>query len=211
MSIQVRGKGNFKKIMRLREQAIKRADRATVKALDRFGAVIRQDSKRLIGPYAKTKKMQWKTVDGRKELIVTNPSKPRAPGQPPRSRTSHEFYSLRNIRYISDYKKARVRIGPWRTSGTKYGTKTVPDLQEFGGTITTRIIFMKTALTRENVKRRKGQLTQVSSRVEIHESKRGRPATIKIPKRPFMRPAFKKHKSKATKIWADYYKVQRRK
>lgn len=211
MSIQLRGKGNFKKIMRLREQAIKRADKATVKALDRFGAVIRQDSKRLIGSYAKARKTEWKVVDGRRELIVTPPSKPRSPGQPPRSRTNHEFYSLRNIRYISDYRKARVKIGPWRTGNTKYGTKTVPDLHEFGGTITTRVRYMQDNLTRQNIKRRKGQLTRVSSRVTMIESKRGTPATFKIPKRPFMRPAFKKHKSKATKIWADYYKAARRK
>lgn len=211
MSIQIRGKGNFKKIMRLREQAIKRADKATVKALDRFGAVIRQDSRRLIGSYAKPRKMEWKTVDGRKELIVTPPSKPRSPGQPPRSRTSHEYYSLRNIKFISDYGKARVRIGPWRTGGQKYGNKTVPDLQEFGGTITTRVLYQRASLTRENIKRKKGQLTQTSSRVVMHESKRGQPATFKIPKRPFMRPAFRKHKSKATKIWADYYKAARRK
>jgi len=211
MSIQLRGKGNFKKIMRLREQAIKRADKATVKALDRFGAVIRQDSKRLIGSPAKPRRMEWKMVDGRREMIVTPPSKPRSPGQPPRARTGHEYYSLRNIRFISDYKKARVRIGPWRTGKTSYGGKTIPDLQEFGGTITTRVRYIQNNLTRQNIRKRKGQLTRISSRVTMIESKLGKPATFKIPKRPFMRPAYRKHKSKATKIWADYYKAARRK
>lgn len=210
MSIRVRAKGNFKKLMRMRDQALKRADKATVKALDRFGAVIRQDSKRAIGAKAKARRMQWKMVDGQRQMIMTPPSKPRSPGQPPRARTDHEFYSLRNIRYLSDYKKARVRIGPWNTSGKKYGSKTVPDLQEFGGTITTRVIYYREALTRQNVRRRGGQLTQVSSRVVIGENDKGKPATFKIPKRPFMRPSFQKHKRKATKIWADYYKAQRR-
>lgn len=211
MPVKVKARANFKQLMRMREQAIKRADNATVKALDRFGAVIRQDSKRAIGSYAKPKKIQWKTVDGRNVPVVTPASKPRSPGQPPRSRTSHEFYSLRNIRYLSDYKKARVRIGPWNTGGKKYGSKTVPDLQEFGGIITTKVVRYAGSVTNQNLKKRKGQLTQVSTNVQVVESDKGQPTTFKIPKRPFMRPSFQKHKSKATKIWADYYKAQRRK
>lgn len=212
MSIRVRARRqNFKQLMKIRDREIKRANKATVRALDRFGAVIRQDARRSIGSYAKPKRVKWETVDGRKVPIVTPASKPRSPGQPPRSRTGHEALSLRNIKYISDYQKARVQIGPWNTNGQRYGTKTVPDLQEFGGTITTRVVYLRGDLTKENIKRRKGQLTQTSSRVILHESKRGQPATFKIPKRPFMRPAFQKHKSKATKIWADYYKAQRRK
>lgn len=210
MSIRVTAKGrNFKKLMRIRDQQIKRADRATVKALDRFGAIIRQDSKRAIGSYAKARKLQYKTVDGRSTPVVTPPSKPRSPGQPPRSRTSHEFYSLRNIRFLSDYENARVRIGPWDTGGAEYNGKTVPDLHEFGGTITTRVVYMKSDLTRQNIRRRQGQLTQVSTNVVLYETKRGQPATFKIPKRPFMRPSFQKHKRKATQIWRDYYRAQR--
>ena len=233
MSIKLRARGrNFKKLMRIRDQQIKRADKATVKALDRFGAIIRQDSKRAIGSYAKTKKMGYETVDGRRVFVVTPASKPRSPGQPPRSRTSHEFYSLRNIRYLSDYEKARVRIGPWNTGGEMYGTKTVPDLQEFGGTINTKVKFVPAALTRQDIKTQrvaidpatgkrmrgpdgrfirmtKEQKTQVSSRVTMIESKDGRPMSIRIPKRPFMRPSFQKHKRKATQIWRDYYRAQK--
>ncbi len=210
MSIKVRARGrNFKKLMRIRDQQIKRADKATVKALERFGAVIRQDAKRAIGSYAKPKRIKWETVDGRQVPIVTPASKPRSPGQPPRSRTGHEFYSLRNIRYLTDFEKARVRIGPWDTGGKEYNGKTVPDLQEFGGTITTRVVYAQASITRQNVRRRRGQLTQVSSRVVIHETDKGQPATFRIPKRPFMRPVFRKHKSKATKIWRDYYRAQR--
>ncbi len=209
MPVKVKARANFKKLMRMREKAIQRADKATVKALDRFGAIIRQDSKRAIGSYAKPKKIQWKTVDGKSIPVITPASKPRSPGQPPRSRTSHEFYSLRNIRYLSDYKNAKVRIGPWNTGGKKYGSKTVPDLHEFGGTITTRVVYAQASVTRQNLRKRRGQLTQVSSRVEIHETGKGKPATFRIPKRPFMRPSFDKHKKKATKIWRDYYRAQR--
>lgn len=214
--------------MKIREQAIKRADRATVMALDRFGAVIRQDSKRLIGAPSNKWRLTKKEVSVPTEIfgqtidvpqmitVGTPPSKPRAPGQPPRARNGHDHYSLRNIRFISDYKKARVRIGPWRTSGKKYGTKTVPDLQEFGGVINTRVRFVPVqTVTSADLKRvrknGRSRLEIVSSRVIMVESKLGQPATFKIPKRPFMRPAFRKHKSKATKIWADYYKAARRK
>lgn len=218
--------------MRIRDQQIKRADKATVKALDRFGAIIRQDSKRAIGSYAKAKQSRWEVVDGRKVQIVTPASKPRSPGKPPRSRTSHEFYSLRNIRYLSDYEKARVRIGPWDTGGPEYNGKTVPDLHEFGGTITTKIRLVPAQLTSADIKRQRvmidpttgkrmrgpdgrflrmteDRLTQISSRVTMVESDKGKPMTFRIPKRPFMRPSFQKHKRKATKIWRDYYRAQR--
>lgn len=234
MSVKLRARGrNFKKLMKIRDQQVKRADKATVKAIDRFGAVIRQDSRRAIGSHAKPRKSRWATVDGKKMMIVTPASKPRSPGQPPRSRTSHEFHSLRNIRYLSDYKKARVRIGPWDTGGRKYGNKTVPDLHEFGGTITTKVIMVPDSPTSANVKRQrvmidpatgkrmrgpdgrflkmsKEQLTQISTRVSMVESDTGKPVTFRIPKRPFMRPSFNKHKRKATQIWRDYYRAQRK-
>jgi len=211
MEVKTRLTGDFKKIMRIRDKEIKRYDKATVKALERFGAIVRQDAKKLIGSPARTRNAKWKVVDGKKTFVATPPSDPRAPGSPPKARTGHEFYSLRNIRYVTDFAKRKVMIGPWNTSGKRYGSKTIPDLQEFGGTITTRVRRISGGVTAKDIKRRKGQLTQVSTRVQIIEtSKGGIPAVIKIPKRPFMRPAYKRHKTKATKIWVEFYKASKR-
>jgi len=228
MAVRAKLTGNFKQIMKIRDREIQRADKATVRALDRFGAIIRQDSRRAIGAPATKWRLTKKEVFVPTEIfgqlvtipkditVATPPAKPRAAGSPPRARTDHDFRSLRNIRYISDYKKATVKIGPWRTGKKDYGGKTIPELQEFGGSINTKVAYIPlNTVTPKDLKkvRRNGQsrLEIVSSQRIMIESKDGVPKTFQIPKRPFMRPSYLKHKKKATQIWADYYKATRRK
>lgn len=228
MAVRAQLRGNFKQIMKIRDREIQRADKATVKALDRFGAIIRQDARKSIGApsnkWKTTTKEVWVPTEIFGQLVQvpqdikvgTPPAKPRPAGKPPRSRTNHDFYSLRNIRYISDYSKATVRIGPWRTGRKGYGGKTIPELHEFGGTVTTKVAYIPlntvTSADLKKVRKNgKSRLEIVSSQRIMIESKSGAPATFRMPARPFMRPSYLRHKKKATKIWCDYYKATRRK
>lgn len=216
-------KGNFKQIMRMRDKAIQRADKATVKALDRFGAIVRQDAKKAIGSPARGPKFTTKEVWIETELfpglsaevprdirVMTPPPKPRPPGQPPKARINHEFASLRNIRFISNYAKGSVRIGFWDIGGIKYNGHTVPDLHEFGLSYTARVLYMPVdTVTSADIKRVKGKNKVVSTQLRLVETSKGKPMSFRMPKRPTMGPVFKKQKKKASKIWADYYKARR--
>jgi hypothetical protein len=228
MAVRATIKGNFKQIMKIREREIQRADKATVRALDRFGAIIRQDARKSIGApsnkWKSTTKEVWVPTELFGQLIQvpqdlkvgTPPAKPRPGGKPPRSRTNHDFYSLRNIRYISDYSKATVKIGPWRTGAKGYGGQTIPELHEFGGSFTTKVAYIPlNTVTSADLKRvrknGKNRLEVASSQRILVESKTGTPRTFRMPARPFMRPSYLRHKKQATKIWRDYYRATRRK
>jgi hypothetical protein len=234
--MRVTMKGNFKRIMRMKEKEMKRVDKATARALERFGAIVRQDAKKLIGSYAKTKKGEWKTVDGKRTFVVTPASKPRPPGSPPRNRTNNDFYTLRNIRYITDFRKRRVRIGPWKTGRAKYNGLTIPEIHEFGARVMVRVAFVESPVTFKDLKRTRAKIDPITGKRlrgkdgrfitsskerltisglrnrSIIETNRGGVAMLmQYPKRPFMRPAYLKHKNKCTQIWIDYYKATKRK
>ena len=205
---RVRLKTKLGQISKFRDKQIKRADRATEKTLERFGAIVRQDARKLIGSPVKPAKLKMEIVDGKEQLIATPPVQARPAGKPPRARREGTP-DIRKIIYVKDLPKRKVAIGPMAYSGKKYGGLSVPEIHEFGAVVTVKVLKVPTQLTRANVKKRKGQLTQVSSSVVLVESKRGVPMVMKMPKRPFMRPAYDRHKSKATKIWKEYYRASR--
>lgn len=205
----VRFKTKLKQIAKIKDKQVARAKRATAKTLERFGAIIRQDARKLIGSVARGPKFTEKVVDGVKQQVVTPGPKPRPAGKPPRARSEGEAASIRAIIYEAKPDDGYVRIGPRRLGQKGYQGKLIPELHEFGGTVTTKVIVKSAELTQQNLRKRKGQLTQVSSRVVWIESKRGKPVTFKMPKRPFMKPAFERHKKKATKIWKQFYKATR--
>lgn len=205
---KVKIKTKLNQITKIRDKQIKRADRATEKTLERFGAIVRQDARKLIGSPVKPRKYKKEMVDGKEQLIATPPTKPRPAGKPPRAR-SDGTPSIRKIIYVKDLANQKVAIGPMAYSGKKYGGLSVPEIHEFGAVVTVRVVRVRTQITQANVKKRKGQLTQVSSNLTLLEYKRGTPMVMKMPKRPFMRPAYDRHKSKATKIWKEYYKASR--
>jgi hypothetical protein len=209
MPVRAKFKARINQIAKLRDKQIRRAEKATDKTLERFGAIIRQDARKLIGAPAKKKNFSIKVVDGKEQMIVTPPSKPRPAGSPPKARTTVEGASLRTIIYNIDDSKKFVRIGPKRLPAKGYNGKLIPEIHEFGATITVKLLKIRGELTQQNVRKRKGQLTQVSSRLILVESKSGKPTVVKMPKRPYMRPAFDRHKNKATKIWKEYYKAMR--
>ena len=224
-------KAKLREIERMRSKQIRRADSATTKTLDRFGAIIRQDARKLIGQPSRPRKITKKMVmvpvvsqSGRTYLrrqnilVSTPPPKPRPPGKPPKDRGKSDYMSLRNIIYKTDRQRSRVRIGTVQSNGKTYNGKTVPDLHEFGATITVRIRRIPTITTMNDLKKRTNttsrgkkiqSLTKVRSGMDIIESIGGTSTRVKIPKRPYMRPAFQRHKSKATKIWKEYYQATR--
>lgn len=209
MPTKVRFKTQLKQIARLKDKQVSRAKKATAKTLERFGAIIRQDARKLIGPVARGPKFTEKVVDGRPTQVVTPAPPPRPAGKPPKARNASEAASIRAIIYDAKPDEGYVRIGPRRLSQKGYGGKLIPELHEFGGVVSTKVIIKSAEPTQQNLRKRKGQLTQVTSRVIYVESKRGKPVIFKMPKRPFMRPAFDRHKKKATKIWKEYYKAMR--
>ena len=205
---KVRFKTQIKQIAKLRDKQIKRADRATEKTLERFGAIVRQDARKLIGSPAKSVKFKTMTVDGKQMRVATPGPKPRPAGKPPRAR-GEEAVSIRKIIYVKDLGRRKVAIGPMAYNGKKYGGLSVPEIHEFGAVVTVKVLRIKTDITKDDIKKRKGQFTQVSSRMVLWESKRGIPTVMKMPKRPYMKPAFDRHKTQATKIWKQYYKASR--
>jgi hypothetical protein len=142
-------------------------------------------------------------------MIVTPGPKPRPAGKPPKARNASEAASIRAIIYDAKPEEGYVRIGPRRLNQKGYQGKLIPELHEFGGTVSTKVIAKPAEPTQQNLKKKKGQLTQVSTRVIYIESKRGKPVTFKMPKRPYMKPAFDRHKKEATKIWKQYYKAMK--
>lgn len=211
-SVQVVLKGNFKQAMKNRQKILAKVDKATAKALDKFGAQTRDDARRMIGNPAKQKPIKslgWVTLaDGRKVERVSKTgwvrSPPRAPGKPAKSRTTHEFYSLRNIRFIADYEKKKVVVGPWFTGTNKgkYGGKTVPELLEKGGTQKT---FARDQVGPAELKRRKNGWVQTGNRTRVVEASPKQPGAYpvnwQVRKRPFMQPAYKRQKKKAVEYF----------
>ena len=206
-SVQVVLKGNFKQAMKDRQKILAKVDKATAAALDNFGSGVRSDARRAIGNPAKQrarKSLGWVTLaDGRKVERISKTgwaaSRPRAPGKPPKSRTTHEFYSLRNIRFIADYEKKSVVVGPWYTGTNrgKYGGKTVPELLEKGGTQKT---FARDQVGPAELKRRKNGWVQTGNRTTVVETSPkvpgAYPVNWQVKKRPFMQPVYKRHKKK---------------
>jgi len=203
---------NFKNVLKYAEREKQRVDSVTVKALSRFGAIVRQDARKAIGkPVAKQKPIGEVWSYGKKQTVWSKAMAPRPAGKPPRARTHGELNTLRNVRWIPFFRRAVVRIGVWET-GVKYrGGLSGAELHEFGLTYRTKVFFRKADITKENVMSRQGKLRLKSQRVEITESRKyGKPITLKMPKRPIMRPPFDKHKNNMTQIWIDYYNARRR-
>jgi hypothetical protein len=210
MKIKTRLKARIKEIQKIKGKQTKRAERATEKTLKHFGAIIRQDARKLIGAPAKGVKFSKQIVDGKQVTVMKPGPPPRPAGKPPRARNSQEGANLRTIVYDVDKEKRSVRIGVMKLSGMRtYGGKTQPEIHEFGATVTVKVVRVRSTLTKENLKKKKGQMTQVSSSMILLESSRGGPMPMKMPKRPFMHPAFERHKKNATKIWKEYYKASR--
>lgn len=215
--VQLVLKGNFKQIMKNRDKILRTVDWRVAKALDKFGAQTRADARRAIGNPAKQKakkSLGWVTLqDGRRAERVSKTGwisgKPRSPGKPPRARTSHDFYALRNIRYLPDYVERKVVVGPWFTGTNrgKYGGQTVPQLLEKGGTQKT---FAREIIEPGELSRRKGGWVQLRGKSQVIEAspktKGAYPVTWHVKRRPYMLPAYTRQRKKALAYFKDIFR-----
>lgn len=97
-----------------RQAVLKPADRARRKALSKFGAYVRNTSRRSIRKVGKN-------------------GKPANPGQPPKSRTG----LLKNhIYFLYDKQADSVIIGPAALNGRRQQTRVATDVLEIGGSVT---------------------------------------------------------------------------
>jgi hypothetical protein len=188
-----------------RISAIQDIDR---RALERFGAIIRQDARKLIGnPVKPQKQIRTEVIDGKPVTVYQKRRKPRPPGKPPMARYGDRDFGIRKIVYEVNLGKRDVKIGfaGWsRKLGSKWGA----ELHEFGGTFTAKVRYIPALITLQNIKRRKGKTTIAHQDLALITSRTGRPMNFKMPKRPTMAPALARHRNKMTKIWVDYYKAR---
>ena len=70
MKIKTRLKARIKEIQKIKGKQTKRAERATERTLERFGAIVRQDARKLIGSPAKGAKFTKQIVDGREYMGI---------------------------------------------------------------------------------------------------------------------------------------------
>lgn len=200
-------------------------DAVSKNALNRFGAIIRQDARKRIGSPVKPPRFKSIYLSDHKRFVqvVTKPSKPRAPGQSPKARMKDGYASIRNIKYETDMSTRNVRIG-FVDIKAKYGNKTGAELQEFGGTYTAKFRLVPTPIALEHLKKTR-EVVKIREGGKLHRDihtiwtqnkqewypvhdRRGQQMTFRNPKRPTMKPVFNKHKNRMTKIFIDYYRAR---
>jgi hypothetical protein len=208
------GKG-FKTVIAEARKQIKAIDKISFKALDRFGAIIRQDARKAIGsPTKPQKRIRRVRVNGQQISVYTPEKMPRSPGKPPIARHQDRNMGVRKILYITDPRGKDVKIG-FGDVDFKMGTKWGAELHEFGGTFTARVKYVPKLVTAKQITKRKlkrggvRELNKMShTQVGVVSSISGKPMNFKMPKRPTMAPALARHRNKMTKIWIDYYKAR---
>lgn len=108
-----------------------------------------------------------------------------APGQPPHVHSRDRFASLRNIQFFLDRSGEALIVGPVKlnlASRDAHGSKTVPELLEFGGTAAIdEEQFIGSDIWYRRDRRRRGS-----------PNKRYRTRTARYTARPFMGPALEK-------------------
>jgi hypothetical protein len=198
----------FQRIIQQANRRISALQDIDRRALERFGAIIRQDARKLIGnPVKPQKQIRTEVIDGKPVAVYQKGRKPRPPGKPPMARYGDRDFGIRKIVYEVNLGKRDVKIGfaGWsRKLGSKWGA----ELHEFGGTFTAKVRYIPALITLQNIKRRKGKTTIAHQDLALISSKTGRPMNFKMPKRPTMAPALARHRNKMTKIWVDYYKAR---
>lgn len=192
-------KVDWEKIRKAREKALEGVDEAVRMTLDRFGSFTMRDAQRAIGK-------PTKIVPGRKE------TKPRSPPGAPRSRSHHVYRSLRNIKYVADFKEKRVIVGPVKF-GKGISGFTVPQLHEFGGTIVVNAKLVPIGVRQRtwtikgedengNVVRKKHKYDYATD-LAWRQSDDGQPRPFKIPARPYMAKAYERQIGKVKIYFKD--------
>lgn len=170
-----------------RDKVLGMVDKAEGIAMNKVGGRIRLTAMRSMRSQKKPKKGP---------LI----RKASAPGKPPRRHTDLGK-GLTRIWYTYDPKRHRVVIGPMKFNWSVYPEATVPELHEFGGSVTVSEVeyTINTNAGRENV------WVAVAKRRLAKATKEGRPIRrrkAKYPARPFMRPALEKNMQFIRDTWS---------
>ena len=222
LDLNIRPKRQYDKIIRDANKIYTGIDKITAKALERFGAIIRQDARKLIGnPIKRQRRTKRVRINGIQTSIFSPPKPPRSPGKSPMARDGDRNAGIRKILYIVDPKNRDVKIG-FGDVGFRMGTKWGAELHEFGGSFVARVREVPTLITAKMIQKKKmkrGGKRKVTVFRELAKDNRGmyyglvsdksaQPRSFKMPKRPTMRTALNRHKKRMSQIWVDYYKAR---
>lgn len=135
----------------------------------------------------------------RKKLGPPSKTKPRAPGKPPRTRTNDKAVTLRNLQYAykpgqwtkrlpknSRFDEASAGV-PIFARTKRYGGRSIPEVQEFGGSIRTGIMRTVERTATGRLKKRNGKPIEKVSYSSNYPTK----VILKIPARPYLAPSLK--------------------
>lgn len=161
-----------------RDKVLRMVDKAEGIAMGKVGGRIRLTAMRSMRSQKKPKKGP----------LVRKAS---APGKPPRRHTELGK-GLSKIWYTYDPRRHRVTVGPMKFNWSAYPEATVPELHEFGGSVT----LIEAEYTLMTNTGREQRWVQVGRRGEAKakDQKRAvRRRKVTYPARPFMRPALEKN------------------
>jgi hypothetical protein len=221
LDIKGRPGPGFKKLIADTRKIVDGIEDLNVKALDRFGAILRQDIRKMIGnPIKPQKRIKRVRING-KQIGVYSPDKsPRPAGAAPRARSQDRNGGIRKVIYITDPKGRDVKVG-YGSVGFKMGTSWGAELHEYGGAFQAKVIEIPTLVTAQQITKKKlkrgGKRTvnrlkvtaaNISGFFRVVSSSSGVLKTFKMPKRPTLSPAFDRHAKKMSEIWKDYYKAR---
>lgn len=184
-----------KTLVKFDDKAIERAiGRARSKSMARGAAFVRQAARRDI-------------LRRRKRVSE--------PGQPPSIRASKG--GLRDIRFFYDRTKGEAVIGPlkYNRSFDRYPSSapTLPNLLEFGGTVTNQMEAVNVAESREFIggydriggdpaRRTRARFKTVKAHTVYRRNRFKKPQTIRVRERPFMIAALRQETRKGNVIRA---------
>lgn len=129
------------------------------------------------------------------------PPTPSPPGQPPKRRVPMGS-GLSKIWYSYDRPNHRVVVGPLKFNWSEYPEMTVPQLHEFGGSVT--ITELDMSVTREGWQAPGGERwVRVGKRGRMNKFNRPmRSTTANYPARPFMFPALEANRQFIADAWS---------
>lgn len=157
-------------------------DEQEAKAFNRIGGRIRVTAQRGMRKKGKSKKGV--------------PPKPSAPGSPPK-RGYPTGEGLSKILYHYDPRQHRVVVGPLKFGWSEYPEMTVPQLHEFGGSVTITEMEVPIGKSPQWVRVNKRWMKK-----QISLGRKTRTRKVRYPARPFMYPALEKNKTFIADAWS---------
>ena len=190
---------DFKNFFFDRPRVINNLDKKAFRVMYWFGSAAREKTRDLIGtPKVTGAKVKTKSGKERRRKY----RKPRPAGRPPIARVADPNkggMTIRNIQYnVKRFKSGntygRVQAGaPIFAGGQRHGSKSIPEILEFGGLMRIRSKFVDVyERTKSGRKRKFGNNRDTKTKKVLIFSKKFAPKTFTMPKRPFLRPGLVK-------------------